>query len=33
MIDDGATPAEVYAASLAETRATYFVEETCDEPA
>jgi glutamate---cysteine ligase / carboxylate-amine ligase len=33
MIDDGATPAEVYAACLAETRAAYFVEETCDEPA
>ena len=33
MIDDGATPAEVYAACLVETRATYFVEETCDEPA
>ena len=33
MIDDGATPAEVYAACLAETQATYFVEETCDEPA
>src|SRR5687768_12172699 len=32
MIDAGATPAEVYAASLAETQATYF-EETCDEPA
>ena len=33
MIEDGATPAEVYAACLAETRTTYFVEETCDEPA
>jgi glutamate---cysteine ligase / carboxylate-amine ligase len=32
MIDEGATPAEVYAACLAETQATYF-EETCDEPA
>ncbi len=32
MIDAGATPAEVYAACLAETQATYF-EETCDEPA
>ena len=32
MIDDGATPAEVYAASVAETQATYS-EETCDEPA
>ncbi len=32
LIDAGATPAEVYAASLAETQATYF-EETCDEPA
>ena len=32
MIDAGASPAEVYAASLAETQATYF-EETCDEPA
>ena len=33
MIEDGATPAEVYGACLAETRTTYFVEETCDEPA
>jgi len=33
MIAEGATPAEVYAACLAETRTTYFVEETCDEPA
>ena len=32
MIEDGATPAEVYAACLAETQATYS-EETCDEPA
>jgi glutamate---cysteine ligase / carboxylate-amine ligase len=32
MIDEGATPAEVYAACLRETEATYF-EETCDEPA
>jgi glutamate---cysteine ligase / carboxylate-amine ligase len=32
LIADGATPSEVYAASLAETQATYF-EETCDEPA
>ena len=32
MIDDGAGPAEVYAACLRETQATYF-EETCDEPA
>ncbi|HKH18764.1 MAG TPA: YbdK family carboxylate-amine ligase [Solirubrobacteraceae bacterium] len=32
MIEEGATPAEVYAACLAETQATYF-EETCDEPA
>jgi glutamate---cysteine ligase / carboxylate-amine ligase len=32
LIDDGATPAEVYAACLRETQATYF-EETCDEPA
>jgi glutamate---cysteine ligase / carboxylate-amine ligase len=32
MIDAQATPAEVYAACLAETQATYF-EETCDEPA
>jgi carboxylate-amine ligase len=32
MIDAGATPAEVYAACLRETQATYF-EETCDEPA
>ncbi len=32
MIDAGATPADVYAACLAETQATYF-EETCDEPA
>jgi carboxylate-amine ligase len=32
MIDEGASPAEVYAACLAETQATYF-EETCDEPA
>jgi hypothetical protein len=32
MIEAGATPAEVYAACLAETQATYF-EETCDEPA
>ena len=32
MIDAGAAPAEVYAACLAETQATYF-EETCDEPA
>jgi carboxylate-amine ligase len=32
MIDGGASPAEVYAACLRETQATYF-EETCDEPA
>jgi len=32
MIEDGATPAEVYAECLAETQATYS-EETCDEPA
>jgi glutamate---cysteine ligase / carboxylate-amine ligase len=32
MIEAGATPAEVYGASLRETQATYF-EETCDEPA
>jgi carboxylate-amine ligase len=32
MIEEGAAPAEVYAACLAETQATYF-EETCDEPA
>jgi len=32
MIEDGATPAEVYATCLAETQATYS-EETCDEPA
>jgi len=32
MIDAGAGPAEVYAACLRETQATYF-EETCDEPA
>jgi carboxylate-amine ligase len=32
MIEAGATPAEVYAACLRETQATYF-EETCDEPA
>jgi len=32
MIEDGATPAEVYAACLVETQATYS-EETCDEPA
>jgi glutamate---cysteine ligase / carboxylate-amine ligase len=32
MIDAGATPAEVYAACLAETQATYF-EETSHEPA
>ena len=32
MIEDGATPAEVYAATVAETQATYS-EETCDEPA
>ncbi len=32
LIDTGAGPAEVYAACLRETQATYF-EETCDEPA
>jgi glutamate---cysteine ligase / carboxylate-amine ligase len=32
MIEAGAAPADVYAACLAETQATYF-EETCDEPA
>jgi len=32
LIEDGAAPAEVYAACLRETQATYF-EETCDEPA
>jgi carboxylate-amine ligase len=32
MIEAGATPAEVYAACLAETQATYF-EETSNEPA
>src|SRR5215217_8042283 len=32
MIDAGAAPEDVYAASLAETQATYF-QETCDEPA
>jgi glutamate---cysteine ligase / carboxylate-amine ligase len=32
LIADGASPAEVYAATLQETQATYF-EETCDEPA
>jgi carboxylate-amine ligase len=32
MIEAGASPAEVYAACLRETQATYF-EETCDEPA
>ena len=32
LIDQGATPAEVYAECLRETQATYF-EETADEPA